>query len=249
MSIEFTEESLNALAASAARLGLSLTEVVEDKRAELDQRFRILCLVHPLAREHLHRRYLGEVIGCDPALVPDEMLEFTRFQDRKLRISESERIAMEDRQNYRCRICGRLLVARSQPHVDHIVPIALGGSDSVQNMQILCAQCNRGKSAFFDWRMAVSYDREGKSRARIRYCVLSRGRSMCSVDDCQRTSRDSQLHLVTKIPSARGGREIFDNLVAVCDDHLRSRRLRQERRNTLLVARATRKGALNGTFD
>jgi 5-methylcytosine-specific restriction endonuclease McrA len=30
---------------------------------------------------------------------------------------------------------------------DHIIPVALGGATSAQNLQLLCRQCNLAKSA------------------------------------------------------------------------------------------------------
>lgn len=30
---------------------------------------------------------------------------------------------------------------------DHIVPVALGGSSTAENIQLLCAQCNQSKGA------------------------------------------------------------------------------------------------------
>lgn len=33
------------------------------------------------------------------------------------------------------------------PHVDHIVPLARGGADSEENLQLLCRTCNLHKGA------------------------------------------------------------------------------------------------------
>lgn len=50
------------------------------------------------------------------------------------------------RDNYSCRYCGR-----SAPEVkltvDHVVPVALGGSDEPSNLVAACADCNAGKSS------------------------------------------------------------------------------------------------------
>lgn len=43
---------------------------------------------------------------------------------------------------YRCRFCK---AAGVPLEVDHIVPAARGGSDSLDNLQALCVPCNRGK--------------------------------------------------------------------------------------------------------
>ncbi len=46
------------------------------------------------------------------------------------------------RDNFTCQICGRSGV---RLEVDHIVPSSKGGSDSLDNLQTLCFECNRGK--------------------------------------------------------------------------------------------------------
>jgi 5-methylcytosine-specific restriction protein A len=44
--------------------------------------------------------------------------------------------------NNTCALCG----SRFNLEIDHIQPHSLGGGDSVHNLQILCAECNRGKA-------------------------------------------------------------------------------------------------------
>ena len=47
-------------------------------------------------------------------------------------------------QEHRCAGCGDLLRMRLL-EVDHIVPVKAGGSSQVDNLQLLCAYCNRRK--------------------------------------------------------------------------------------------------------
>lgn len=35
----------------------------------------------------------------------------------------------------------------ARPHIDHIFPLALGGSNDLVNLQLLCETCNLKKSA------------------------------------------------------------------------------------------------------
>lgn len=60
------------------------------------------------------------------------------------RVSNEMRRKIYERDNYRCRCCGR-----SQNEVDleidHIVPIAKGGKSTLDNLQTLCAECNKRK--------------------------------------------------------------------------------------------------------
>lgn len=47
-------------------------------------------------------------------------------------------------QNRKCANCARCVA--SKYHVDHVMPIALGGSNSPENLQILCPKCNLKKN-------------------------------------------------------------------------------------------------------
>ena len=52
------------------------------------------------------------------------------------------------RDRFRCSMCGRSTA--NDPscvlHVDHIVPFSKGGKTTLENLQLLCAECNVGKS-------------------------------------------------------------------------------------------------------
>lgn len=56
------------------------------------------------------------------------------------------RVAIHQRDGYRCRMCGRSSEVTTL-HVDHIVPVADGGTDALENLATLCADCNTGKSS------------------------------------------------------------------------------------------------------
>jgi hypothetical protein len=57
-------------------------------------------------------------------------------------LSVRKRFFVFKRDRYRCRMCGATGV---ELEVDHIVPVADGGSDALDNLQTLCFKCNRGK--------------------------------------------------------------------------------------------------------
>lgn len=50
--------------------------------------------------------------------------------------------ALFERYGGACAVCRSV----DHPHVDHIMPVALGGSSDPSNLQILCRSCNRAKS-------------------------------------------------------------------------------------------------------
>jgi predicted restriction endonuclease len=45
-----------------------------------------------------------------------------------------------------CRLCGASPLTGARMHIDHIVPWDQGGQTVVENLQVLCEQCNVGKS-------------------------------------------------------------------------------------------------------
>jgi 5-methylcytosine-specific restriction endonuclease McrA len=49
-------------------------------------------------------------------------------------------------QKGKCACCKEDL-SKKKPHLDHIMPIARGGSNTDENMQLLCSSCNQSKNA------------------------------------------------------------------------------------------------------
>lgn len=59
---------------------------------------------------------------------------------------ESDKIIMYERQNHKCKICGKTFDI-SEMHGDHIIPWSKGGRTTLENGQMLCTDCNLRKSA------------------------------------------------------------------------------------------------------
>lgn len=65
--------------------------------------------------------------------------------------SQADTTSQANRQRWKCYWCGKQV--RDAYHVDHVVPIALGGSNAPENLVITCRFCNLSKGAKhpMDW--------------------------------------------------------------------------------------------------
>jgi 5-methylcytosine-specific restriction endonuclease McrA len=55
------------------------------------------------------------------------------------------------RDDYRCQSCGAS-VTETKLSIDHIIPLAIGGSNDLSNLQTLCLPCNQRKKHHLDPR-------------------------------------------------------------------------------------------------
>jgi 5-methylcytosine-specific restriction endonuclease McrA len=64
-------------------------------------------------------------------------------EPRRAHIARETRLAVYTRDGGRCAECG----SGFELQYDHLIPLALGGGDGVDNLQLLCGDCNRRKGA------------------------------------------------------------------------------------------------------
>lgn len=62
---------------------------------------------------------------------------------RQRAIPSSQRRAVFERDDWACRNCG----AGENLEIDHIYPVARGGDNALDNLQVLCSPCNRSKGS------------------------------------------------------------------------------------------------------
>ena len=69
----------------------------------------------------------------------------------RIPIPPSVRKYVFERDNYQCQSCG-ISNKEARLQIDHIIPLAKGGSNDMSNLQTLCSDCNQQKSDRLDRR-------------------------------------------------------------------------------------------------
>lgn len=87
---------------------------------------------------------------CDPCQRETDLANLRRRADAK--ITPAVRAAVIARDGMRCRYCGVGVIRRPTRYgnplaieLDHVEPLSLGGTSTVENLVVSCERCNRGK--------------------------------------------------------------------------------------------------------
>jgi hypothetical protein len=70
---------------------------------------------------------------------------FANFVVPKRNVSPKKRMAVLEKYRFKCAYCGATALDGVTLEVNHILPISKGGSNDMENLQILCKPCNIGK--------------------------------------------------------------------------------------------------------
>lgn len=215
--LEAFEKSVSEI---AGPLGTSPDRILEDLNSYLQQRLAVLLASQEKNSQKLKMSFFRCLFGRDP-----EESDLALMSKRSFRIAipNDVQLYLLRLQLNRCASCGIPITQQARPHVDHKRPIALGGSNEVENLQILCINCNLGKKAFLGWPLSAPHFELDKNTYTVRYFVLSRARHRCQVPDCTQDVTSTQLTVHLRIPIKQGGRWILDNLLSYCQDHYADR--------------------------
>lgn len=217
-----TDPAFDDLSVRARRLGMTLAEVVAEKVEELDARWALLRRPNSHVKERRQIEYVRFITGGD---VSQEDLERLLPVRREVLGAKRATIqhALERRDGLRCRCCGAALDRGRMVHVDHVLPVAMGGASDLSNYQLLCSECNQGKGDLASWAMANAVF-PGRMRLkptlRMRYAALAYHGRRCTWPDCGAHAGNAELVVRLRVPFERGGSATLDNLAVYCMRHM-----------------------------
>jgi len=154
-------------------------------------------------------------ILANPALT----LDMLGIEDEVRKVSNALRFEVLQRDRHTCQYCGRQ-PPEVELEIDHIMPVARGGTDDFENLLTSCRECNSGKSAKLierftqghtkeEWRELIREKRAARLREQraevetvIRYWAECRGVRTVSSYDAEAIYRFVEIYDPTWIKAA-----------------------------------------------
>lgn len=100
--------------------------------------------------EEIEEYYLNDEDEDEDTTAPDEIapadVEFEAKAIDSFKPRYGIRWQVFERDDFRCVACGKSAHDGVLLHVDHIIPRSKGGTNTIDNYQTLCNECNLGKS-------------------------------------------------------------------------------------------------------
>ncbi len=88
----------------------------------------------------------GKQIATDIIHDPEKLLFFKTKAKAYKNVDAVDLIKMYLEQECKCALCGDdILLDTMRTHIDHIIPKARGGSDLIENFELVCSTCNFAK--------------------------------------------------------------------------------------------------------
>lgn len=71
--------------------------------------------------------------------------KFYKLKSERIELTKEEKTEMLEENEHKCNKCEQTL-KKNKYHFDHIIPLASGGSNDIDNIQILCIECHHNKT-------------------------------------------------------------------------------------------------------
>lgn len=191
--------------------------------------------VKPIIREHFESIGLtadDELVDivktiCDQfySTSPKNLLRRRKFTINDIRANRMHAELLH-RQNHRCTICGIDFRRSGGETLDHVIPWRiLGDVRDGSNWQILCAECNAGKSSTISHLLMAesrnwaygTHDGDGidNHNNRLRFAVLSRD-GKCMQPGCNLGPKETHLSVIRMVQT---GLHVYDHYSTWCAEH------------------------------
>lgn len=99
----------------------------------------------------------------------ETMAEAYSSNVKRRTIGKRLRFEVLKRDRFTCQYCGRSSDDGTELHVDHIVPVSSGGTNTTENLTTACIDCNLGKSN-------ISLEKEHSAHVSSRQIIQTRNR-------------------------------------------------------------------------